>query len=1009
MRRRLSLHVILVVTAAALALVLTVGKRVHEGVSGVAFSTPSAWAAPGTAAVPRHDLSELKAFHLTLIRIKEAYVDPSRIDPKKMLYQALDSVQLNIPEVLVEPDEAADRLTVVVNDKRQTFSTADVDSPWRLAKTLKQIFAFVEPNMNPGADLAAVEYAAVNGMLETLDPHSVLMDPEAARELDASTSGKFGGLGIVIRMIDRKLMVVRPMKNTPAGRAGIKAGDHIVKIDHQSTDVLTSDEAVDRMRGKPETPVTLWISRKGVADPMRFDLIRAEISSESVRAKLLDGGVGLIKISNFQGSTGAETDRALTELRAGGATGIILDLRGNPGGLLDQAVTTADLFVDRGTIVTTVKGGQRKPRRAERGDAETNFPVVVLINSGSASASEIVAGALKNLDRALIVGTRSFGKGSVQQLYRNDRDGTTLKLTVEQYLTPGDRSIQGVGIVPDVALARQFVPADNDGPEDFLRLLPPTRSWGEKDLDAHLTSSFAKDTDQPSYELPFLYEKPKDRPADAPPPTDDDDPDDDIVMDFETVLARDLLVEAGADDRPAMIKAARALITKRRVAEEAKLGAALGKLGVDWSAPPATAEPPAKLTATVALDQPGPLAPGAKVAMTATVTNSGAGPAYRVHLRTHADDGIFDDDELVIGKVAPGQTRTFTTWVEVPKDAIRRVDRLTFDLAEARGATAPVPPVSVAIEAAPRPTFAYRHQLIDEGNGDGLLQRRERHRMRVSVRNTGDGPATETTAVLRNASGDGVVLDSSRMEIGELPAGGEKTVEFAFTVQPDLVGDTADIELVIYDAQVGAQSGEKLKFPVMSSGAAVVAAGGVVEAKANNTELREGASADAAVIATAARGTRWKVLGTVGPWTKVELDDGAPGFVATRAIGRSGGKPGGSVTARYQVTPPTIRVSTPTHDTTAARLTLTGTVTDDTHVEDVYVFVANSAAKIQTRKVLYRSNRGGADPRTLALSGEIPLWPGSNVITIVARESADVKTMSTTVVYRDAPTTAAAP
>lgn len=999
MRRHLPLHVVLVVTAAVLALGLTVGKRMHE----------AAWAGPGAAsAAPKHDLAQLKAFHLTLIRVKESYVDPSRIDPKRMLYQALDSVQLNIPEVLVEPDPAADHLTVVVNDKRQTFTTTDVDSPWRLAKSLKQIFGFLEPNLNPGADLAAVEYAAVNGMLSTLDPHSVLMDPEAARELDVSTSGKFGGLGIVIRMIDRKLMVVRPMKNTPAGRAGIKAGDHIIKIDNQSTDVLTSDEAVDRMRGQPDTPVTLWISRKGVDQPLRIDLIRAEITSESVRGKLLDGGVGLIKISNFQGSTGAETARALSELRGAGATGIILDLRGNPGGLLDQAVATADLFVDRGTIVTTVKGGQRKPRRAERGDAETNFPMVVLINSGSASASEIVAGALKNLDRALIVGTRSFGKGSVQQLYRNDKDGTTLKLTVEQYLTPGDRSIQGVGIVPDVALQRMFVPADNDGPEDYLRLLPPSRSWGEKDLSDHLTSQFADDTDTSAYQLPFLYEKPQDRPADAPPPSDDDDPDDDIIMDYETKLARDLIVGAGADDRPGMIKAVRTLLAQRRTAEDGKLAAALSKLGIDWSAPPAPAEPPAALTATVTFDLPGPLAPGAKVAMTATVTNRGAGPAYRVHLRAHADDGIFDDDELALGKIAPGQTRTFTSWVEVPKDSIRRVDRVTFDLSEARGATAAVAPLSIAVEAAPRPTFAYSHQLIDEGNGDGLLQRRERHRMRLTIKNTGDGAATEATAVLRNASGAGVQLDSSRMELGALPAGAEKTVEFAFTVQPDLTGDTATIELVIYDAQVGAQSGEKLKFPVLSAGAAVIAAGGVVEAKSAGLEVREGASADAAVIATAAKGTRWKVLGQVGPWTKIELDTGAPGFVSSRSVTKTSGKPSGAVAIRYQVTPPRIAVSSPVAETTADRLALRGLVTDDTHVEDAYVFVANANAKIETRKVLYRSNRGGADPRQLALDGDVPLWPGSNVITIVARENADVKAISTMVVYRDAPSTAAA-
>ena len=1009
MRRHLSLHVVLVVTAAALALVLTVSKRTHEGIGGVAFAPKAVWAAPGTPSQARHRLTDLKAFNQTLLRVKESYVDPSRIDPKRMLYSALDSVQLNIPEVLVEAQADADKLTVVVNDQRATFSTADVDSPWRLAKSLKEIFGFIETNINPGAGLAEVEYAAVNGMLETLDPHSVLMDPEAARELDASTSGKFGGLGIVIRMVDKKLMVIRPMKNTPAWRAGIKAGDHIVKIDNQSTDVLTSDEAVGRMRGEPDTPVTLWIERTGSAAPLRFDLVRAEITSESVRAKLLDGGVGLIKISGFQGTTGDETAQALNELRSQGAQAIILDLRGNPGGLLDQAIKTADLFVDQGTLVTTVKGGQRKPRRATRDEGETAFPMAVLINSGSASASEIVGGALKNLDRAIVIGTRSFGKGSVQQLYRNEEDGTTLKLTVEQYLTPGDRSIQSVGIVPDVSLVRMFVPDKNDSPGDYLRLLSPSRSWGEKDLDAHLTSTYAKDTDKPAYELPFLYVKPAARSADDPPPSDDDDPDDDIVIDFETSLARELLATAAVNDRPALVKAAKALVAKRRAAEDARLVAALARLGVDWSAPPATAEPAAQLTAAVAFDKPGPLAPGAVVAMTATVKNTGAGPAYRVHLRAHADDGLFDDDELVLGKIAPGETRTFTTRVQVPADAIRRVDRLSFDLTEARGVTAAVPPVAVAVDEAPRPTFAFTHQLIDEGNGDGLLQRRERHRMRVTIKNTGTGAATQAAAVLRNTSGDGVQLDSSRMELGELAPGAQKTVEFAFTVQPELATDVANIELVVYDAEIGAQSSEKLKIPVTTTGAAVTAAAGVVETKAAATEVREGASADAAVVATAAKGTRWKVLGTVGPWTKVELDGGVPGFVASRAVTRTSGKPGGTVTPHFQITPPAVRLNSPVEETTADHLRLDATITDDTHVEDAYVFVANQSASVETRKVLYRSNRGGATAGTMALTGDVPLWPGSNVITVVARESADVKTIQTVVIYRDAPATARAP
>jgi carboxyl-terminal processing protease len=290
MRSRLNLA--LVVGAGALALVLTVIRQSPEGVVSLELDTQEVRAAPGRQVEQKHDLTALKILNMTLLHIKERYVDPVRVDPKKMFYSALDSVQFNIPEVLVEPDAARHKVKITVNDKPEVFDTEDVDSPWRLAKKLKRVFQFIESNMNAGADLSKVEYAAVNGMLNTLDPHSILMDPEQARDMDGSTSGKFGGLGIVIRMIDRKLTVVKPMKNTPAIRKGVKAGDHIVRSNHEPTENLTSNEAVDRMRGDPKTGVTLWIERKGAEGLLRFDLVRDVIRVTQVEHKLLDKSVG---------------------------------------------------------------------------------------------------------------------------------------------------------------------------------------------------------------------------------------------------------------------------------------------------------------------------------------------------------------------------------------------------------------------------------------------------------------------------------------------------------------------------------------------------------------------------------------------------------------------------------------------------------------------------------------------------------------------------------------------
>ncbi|MDB4958220.1 MAG: carboxyl-terminal protease [Myxococcales bacterium] len=1023
---RSRLNVALVVAAGALALLLTVVRRSPEGVISLELDTQEVRAAPGEAQNPRHDLSALKIFNMTLVRIKDRYVDPSRIDPKKMLYSALDSVQFNIPEVLVESDVARNKVTVAVNDKKEVFETDDVDSPWRLSAKLKRIFRFIETNMNGGADLAKVEYAAVNGMLGTLDPHSILMDPEQARDMDVSTSGKFGGLGIVIRMIERKLTVVKPMKDTPAWRKGIKAGDHIVRINNEPTENLTSNEAVDRMRGDPKTGVTLWIERKGSDQLIRFDLIRDVIRVSQVEHKLLDKGVGYIKVKQFSKGIASDVAQAMDDMKKQGATAWILDLRYNPGGLLEEAVQLSDLFVDSGTVVTTVSGHDREARRAEHGPGDTTSSLAVLVNSGSASASEIVAGALKNLDRAAIIGTRTFGKGSVQELYDND-DHSKLKLTIAQYLTPGDRSIQNLGIVPDIQLQRMYVPDKNDAPTDFVRLLAPTHTYGEKDLDAHLVSTYAKDSDKPAYEVSFLFEKKK-KPAEktgaadeaVKAPLDDEEaPDEDeINEDFEMRFAKELVSGVAASSRPKLVGGASKIVAKIRGEEEKKLVAALGTISVDWTGPAAqqAAVPTdnANLDVTLETSPKEALKAGDIVSVTATVKNTGTGAAYRVLPRIHTEDPVFEDVEMPIGKVGPGETKSFTAKLKVPQDALDRVDRLGLEVREARNATSHVTPAELRVTAAPRPVFAYSWQLIDDGNGDGLIQRGEKYRLHVQVKNTGTGPTQEATVLLRNATGDGVVLDKSRFELKEAPiAPGEiRDIEFPLATEATLKADEMVLELMAYDSTLDVQASDKLRFKVSPSVAGQPTKGEITMRAA--TAIHAGASDDTSIVGTAPKGASYSALGTFGPWLKVKLNAGtaaAPariGFIPAAALDH-GGSGAGSFVANWNSTPPLINLGRKDLETSADTYKLSGTVTDESHVEDVYIFVSNSAAKIESRKVFYRSNRGGKDGKSLDFATDLPLWPGSNMVTVVARASSEVRSVKTMFVYRDPPRTAQTP
>ncbi|WP_205342606.1 S41 family peptidase [Denitrificimonas caeni] len=322
------------------------------------------------------------------------------------------------------------------------------------AEVLERIkTAYVEP-----IDDKTLFENAIKGMLSNLDPHSSYLEPEAFRELQESTSGEFGGLGIEVGLDDGVLQVIAPIDDSPAAAAGLEAQDLIIKIDDQPTKGLSLMEAVDKMRGKPDTSIRLTIVRDG-RKPFDVNLKRAVIKSRSVKSQLLEEGYGFLRISQFQVNTGSEVEKALSSLKKDNKgqplQGLILDLRNNPGGVLQAAVEVTDHFISSGLIVYT-KGRLANAElrfSANAANASAGVPLVVLINGGSASASEIVAGALQDHKRAVLMGTDSFGKGSVQTVLplNNDR---ALKLTTALYYTPKGRSIQAQGIVPDILVER---------------------------------------------------------------------------------------------------------------------------------------------------------------------------------------------------------------------------------------------------------------------------------------------------------------------------------------------------------------------------------------------------------------------------------------------------------------------------------------------------------------------------------------------------------------------------
>jgi carboxyl-terminal processing protease len=325
-------------------------------------------------------------------------------------------------------------------------------------------------------------YGAIKGMLETLDPHSAFMPPNTYKEMQEETRGRFEGLGIEITAKDGILTVVSPIEGTPAFKAGITAGDQIIKIDGESTKTFTLMDSVKRLRGPRGTKVTITIMREGFTKPRDFTLVREVIPVRSVRYELLEKTYGYIRISQFQEKTDGDFEKAMKALEEeskGALKGLVLDLRNNPGGLLDQAVKISDHFIDSGIIVS-IDGRKEEAKQkwpAHSDGTATRYPLVVLVNGGSASGAEIVAGAIQDHGRGILVGTQTFGKGSVQTIIPL-KDGSGLRLTTARYYTPNGRSIQAKGIVPDIIVKPSR-------PEEEKESVTP-KFPAEKDLERHL-------------------------------------------------------------------------------------------------------------------------------------------------------------------------------------------------------------------------------------------------------------------------------------------------------------------------------------------------------------------------------------------------------------------------------------------------------------------------------------------------------------------------------------------
>ena len=743
-------------------------------------------------------LAEAKLFERSVVAIDRDYLDSSRVVPRKMLDSALSRIQQTIPEILVRNGEEG-TMTVEVGLATRRIRNSPMNSISDLKRVMREVLGFIAKNYNGETKPEEIEYAAIDGMLEALDPHSNFMPPKVYKEFQVGTRGKFGGLGIVISIKDGQLTVVAPIEGTPASAVGIRAGDRILQIDDESTINMSLTDAVNKLRGDVGTKVSIIVEKPGKPS-RKIQLTRASINIDSVQHKLIaENGrrVGYIKVKSFQQNTDEDVGKALKSFHDGDAKldGLILDLRNNPGGLLNVAVDLADRFLSGGVIVSTVGARDQVLEResARPGSTKEEAPLVVLVNEGSASASEIVAGALQANGRAVVMGRRTFGKGSVQTIF-DLGEGSALKLTIAQYKPAGTQTIQLVGLTPDVDLMPITVdPKAINLVEDVLP--------SEEDLDAHLESArYTKPTEEPRSPFRVRHLIPKeDEKALETRSIKEYQKDPDLEQDFNVTVARRFLAAASGKSRNEMLSSGSGALREADAEQAAAMETALAKLGIDWSGHKAAGEPTLKLSYRLKSGK-GEMTrarAGQKVDLELTATNVGTGAYSKLIAVGQSEYYFLANREFPFGYLPAGQSRTWSVPIEIP-EAMPRGD-LIIDVAfEEENGRLPQPLTALLpVDELPAPSFGFSYTMTPARKpfAPGVPVT-----LTLDVTNSGPGSSSaETAATLSNDCGDKLFIENGRTKLGAMAAKAVRRAPFRFHLSGAPDDGVCPVKLAIAD------------------------------------------------------------------------------------------------------------------------------------------------------------------------------------------------------------------
>ena len=854
-----------------------------------------------TAATATYDFTQLPVFSKILFHVTNSYIDKSRLDVRRMLVGALAYLPQQIPELTLHrlPGPEGKTLVLRLAGREKRVELDAITAPWSLRSTVQEVFRFLATAIpdDAGAKRLAIEHAVSDGMLQALDRGSRLLSAEEFKEMRVNSP--VGGLGLVIELDgDDTIVVRRLLPDAPAERSGVRPGDLLVRIGHLSTENMTLAEAVEHLRGAPGSTVELELRRKG--ETQRIAAVRERVSAPALvpAARVLsgvDGRVGYLPLVSFNAYAAQEVERALGSFKRDGVNGVILDLRNNPGGLYDQAVKVADAFLDGGPVVSMAGAGRAEPKTASPGGT-LDLPLVVLVNRRSASASEIVAGAMQDRDRGVVIGQRTYGGGSVQMLFSISSplsaDPLALKLTTGRCLRPTSGPIEGVGVTPDIQVFA-MTPMGPPGPA-----ASPTARSGASRAVQYFRATLPEGGDA----------------------SDEDETPEKAEGDFVLELAQETIAAGRSPRRSAMLAAVNDALGRLQAREEAKLAATLAARSLDWTRGPARSQAVrARLQLTTTGDA---VAAGSTGRLQAVVTNLGRSTLYQARVVLQSSSPWLDAREILVGKIEPGGTGTSDLVFPVPAWTASRTDVVNARLSAADPIDASPTEATVRVLARARPLFALSYENDDRprGNKDGRLQRGETILLMVHVRNVGAGAAQKLRATLRPAPGPSCLLvHSGRHQTDSLPAGGGRTFTFEYEVDRDFPGNECSLELTVLDR---------------------------VLKEATNSTVRVG------------------------------VDDPV---------------------TRGRIVPPGLEVSAPAL-TAEAQVQVHGVATHESEVKDLFVRVENPAWEGPGRHVHYVANSG--PNARLPFTAEVPLGPGANKITVVARQGQGVQTAATRIVVR---------